>query len=159
MNIPEMKGLCPHCGKEMKGYMETQFDFGSPIQTCKKCKGTYLDRRYHEIEIDGVGNAAEMSGKRAKFLAVFGLIFFGVALLLNLGMVLSVGRYSVRGVMIMLLGLIMMVGGLIEGIMVKTGVKERQLEKKRLESQRRLENPEYARTLAELGYLVPEKYL
>lgn len=159
MNIPEMKGICPHCGKEMKGYMETQFDFGSPLQTCKKCKGTYLDRRYHEIEIDGMGNAAEMSGKRAKLLVMFGLIFFGVALLLNLGMILSMGKYSVRGVMIMLLGLVMLVGGLIEWILVKTGVRERRLEKKRLESQRRLENPEYARTLAELGYPVPGKYL
>ena len=158
MNVPEMRGRCPHCGKEMKGYRETQIFLGSPFRSCTKCKGIYLDRRYHEIEIDEVENEAEISVSKLIRQTIVSLIFFGVALLLNLG-ALSVGYIHVGGLMLLVIALALMLQGLIDIIMVKIGAKEKQLEKERLESQKRLENPEYARTLAELGYSVPERYL
>lgn len=137
--------------------MKGQSDFGSPIQTCKKCKGTYLDRRYHEIAIEGIGNT--LSVKRSFKIALISLALFAAAFLLNLVMVILQDKYSVEMVFIQVLSLLMMLAAFIDAIMIKTGIKEKKLEKKRQESVKRLRNIEYARTLADFGYDVPEEYL
>lgn len=153
-----MNGKCPYCGVEIKGYMESQSDYGSPIRVCRKCGKSYLDRRYHEIAIEGIGTNA-LSIKRDAKIALLGFAFFAVGFLLNLGMVLSSDKYNLRLVFIQLIAIILIIFALGDAVMIKTGKKEKRLEKKRMESVERLKNKEYARTLAELGYNVPNEYL
>ncbi len=89
---------------------------------------------------------------------LLGLAFFAAAFLLNLWTTKS-GYYSLRGRFIILIAGLIILFALADAIMIKTGIKEKRLEKKRLESAARLQNPEYAKTLAEFGYQVPDKYL
>ncbi len=152
----QCKGKCPHCGMNMGEYIESS-DYGSPVRTCRKCGGQYLDRRYHEIEIEGYG-ANALSVKRDGKIMLLGLAFFAAAFLLNFWTTKS-GYYSLRGRFIILIAGLMILFALADAIMIKTGIKEKRLEKKRLESAARLQNPEYAKTLAEFGYQVPDKYL
>lgn len=137
--------------------MEDYSDFGSPVRTCKKCKGKYLDGRYHEIAIDGIG--ASMSVKRSGKTALIGFGIFLVTFLFNLVMVILDGKYNPEMVLLQAFALIIIFSALVDAIMIKTGIKGKQLEKKRIESDKRLKDIRYARMLAEFGYDVPEEYL
>ncbi len=96
----QCKGKCPHCGTNLGEYIESS-DYGSPVRTCRKCGGQYLDRRYHEIEIEGYG-ANALSVKRDGKIMLLGLAFFAAAFLLNLWTTKS-GYYSLRGRFIILI--------------------------------------------------------
>ena len=45
---------CPHCGKTLSLAAKGDYFYGSPLKKCKYCKQYYIDRRYHEIAIEGV---------------------------------------------------------------------------------------------------------
>ena len=150
-------GSCPHCGKEISGYMENQMYFGSPIITCKKCKGKYLDRRFHEIAIDGIGNVLSIK-RSAKILLIF-LALFSIAFIVNFFSIMQSGKYNVKLFFVQILSLFAMVFAIADMVMIKTGMKAKRYEKKKLESIVRLRNIEYAKTLSEFGYEVPDEYL
>lgn len=155
--ILEMNGQCPYCGKKIREYSEGQSIFGSPIRTCKKCNGTYWDRRYHEIAIEGIGNTLSIA-RTGKIALIFLGLFMG-SFLINLWTVFSHGEYSIKMAFVQWGSLFAIVCALVDVIRIKTGLKEKSLEKKRMESVNRLRDAEYARTLKELGYDVPEEYL
>lgn len=52
-----------------------------------------------------------------------------------------------------------MLCALVDFIRIKSGAKEKHLDKLREKSEARLRNPQYARDLADVGYTVPEQYL
>lgn len=159
--IPETDGRCPHCGGSvapLNSYEPREWKIGSPIRECGKCGKKYLDRRYHEMEIEGLPNA-EMSPKRD----VVGIVVGVAVILLSVGVVwftsMVMGFYSLKLYYLRYIGALFLVVFTADLIMLKTGIKAKNMEKKRQESAKRLENKEYARELAELGYNVPDKYM
>ncbi|MDE5854031.1 MAG: hypothetical protein K2H19_03100, partial [Ruminococcus sp.] len=67
--------------------------------------------------------------------------------------------YMIKGVLSAFGGLLIAVIGIIDAIRIKSGAKQKSMELKMMESEKRLNNSEYAHQLSELGYIVPEKYL
>lgn len=53
MVIRQTHGTCPYCNAVIKNYSLRAWFYGSPISTCKKCGNLYIDRRYHEMAVDG----------------------------------------------------------------------------------------------------------
>ena len=53
MVIRQTHGTCPYCNAVIKNYSLRAWFSGSPISTCKKCGNLYIDRRYHEMAVDG----------------------------------------------------------------------------------------------------------
>ncbi len=159
MNLPVYKGKCMNCGKEaFIEYMERQWNYGSPVKQCKKCGFTYLDKRYHEIEIEGFEPDA-LSAKRSGFAILMGLIAVIIGVLFIAGEIYLSGHYHTGAVAFAFIGTVLVGWGIIDFLRIKTGSKAKKLEKLRLESANRLSDKNYARLLAEQGYNVPLKYL
>ena len=152
-------GKCPHCGKDIAlNYVEREWKYGSPIRVCKKCNQKYIDKRYHEIVVDGI-NPDSFNMKRVGFGFLFGVILLVVSALFNTYTILLKGYYHTAMMCLGLGGVLLIVCMLVDFVSVKTGLKERRLQKVTMESVGRLQNKEYAHELASLGYNVPEKYL
>ncbi|MEE1281164.1 MAG: hypothetical protein UHK60_02775 [Acutalibacteraceae bacterium] len=152
-------GKCPHCGKDIAlNYLEREWKYGSPIRVCKKCNQKYLDKRYHEITVEGI-NPDSFNMRRIKFSLLFGVVFLLVSVLFNAYTILLKGYYHTSMVLLGLGGIMLIGYTLVDFIRIKTGAKQRSLEKVTIESVKRLQNKEYAQELASLGYNVPEKYL
>ena len=149
---------CPHCGKEAWRGVENAWQFGSPIQQCKSCGGRYLNRAFHEIEIDGIPET-ELSTKGNGKLLLFTALAAAVLLLINIYTITSFGWYKPALVIAFLLALVFFVGIIVDTIKIKSGKKQKELEKERQASVQRLQDKEYAQLLQKMGYSVPEKYL
>lgn len=159
MNMPEYKGKCPNCGREaITGYEPRQWYYGSPVKRCKKCGFTYLDKRYHEIETDGYEPDA-LSVRRSGLAVLLGLGSLVIGTIFVFGEIYLSGRYHTAMVAIAVIGIIIAVWGVIDIIRIKTGLKQKKLEKLQKESEKRLSDRSYALLLAEQGYNVPERYL
>lgn len=148
-----------NCGKEaLTGYLERQWSYGSPVKQCKKCGLTYLDKRFHEIEIEGFEPDA-LSVKRSGFAILMGLAAVIGGALFIAGEIYMSGYYHTGAVVLAFLGIVLIAWGIMDIIKIITGLKAKKLEKLRLESAARLSDKNYARLLAEQGYNVPQKYL
>ena len=156
-NIPVTNGYCPHCGKKIWGYNQSSRDFGTPIKYCKHCRNPYLDTRYIELAVEGYNPnyLTTKKGFRILLIGIIGTVLAGGLNLLNYYR----GYYSVRGILCSVLALILILIGIVDIIRVKTGLKAKALEKKKAESAKRLQDKEYALTLKNCGYNVPQKYL
>lgn len=155
--ILETNGSCPYCEKKFHDYNASSRDFGSPIRKCRYCKKEYLDRRYHEIAIEGYGNSLNIN--RSLKIIALGLILFLVAGGLTAYTIYFKNYYMIKGVLSAFGGLLIAVIGIIDAVRIKSGAKQKSMELKMMESEKRLNNSEYAHQLSELGYIVPEKYL
>ncbi len=154
----ETKGECPYCGKKLENYMEEEWKYGSPIKVCKKCGEKYLDKRYHEIEIEGIAPDA-LSVRRGVIGIIAGLIFIAISSAINFATITLDKGYSLEILAVGVMGLILLVFMIIDIIRIKTGLKARRFAALRVESAQRLKNKSYAYTLLSLGYKVPQKYL
>lgn len=152
IKIPYKANVCPHCGKEVGINVKEGFAYGSPIRTCKHCSQPYLDRTFHEIEIDGYrpGDLDTKGNGKMILESLVAVIVTGVLVTLIPNTIVLIA---------LLLSLVFFFGMIIETVKVKTGKRKKELEKLRQESESRLRNREYAQTLKALGYNVPEKYL
>ncbi len=155
--IKHAHGFCPHCGKAVGGAAQARYE-GSPLRTCKKCGGTYLDDRYSEVALYGEPENVHSVMpwlKGAGILLVLGLAAagFNVALLY-----FENSYYPMLWVLVVCSG-IGILYELWQVIGVKTGRVARAYEKKRQASVARLQDPDYARLLAENDYPVPGEYL
>lgn len=158
MHLLETDGNCPYCGKKIPGYNASVQEFGSPIRTCKACGREYLDRRYHEAAVDGYQKSSLDIRNSCKVI-LLGCILLAASGLLNLHLIADGGRYSVKGLITSVLSLLILMYGILDAVRIRTGVKEKGLEKKIEESKARLQNKAYAQQLTELGYDVPAEYL
>lgn len=155
------KVKCSQCGKTLLSYDNYHFrQYKSPVKHCKKCGNIYADPRCHEIMTEGI------PADTFSYLSYFIMTIIG-ALIFYRGIVVS-NQYQLNvpeqiqwllPSIFIIGGLIMVIGGIWELIYIKTGLKEKKFKKLTLESHERLLNKEYAHTLSELGYNVPEKYL
>ncbi len=157
--IPVTNGtVCPNCGKRLSDSNQNKYLYGSPIRFCKKCKGAYVDKCYHEIAVDGFP-PSEMSAKTGLKSALVGLIMSVTCA----GIFITENTYSngyhIIFPVLAVAGIGMIIVGIIDSIRVKTGSKAKSLEKHRQESIQRLRDPNYAIQLKELGYNVPEEFL
>lgn len=155
--IRQAHGVCPGCGKTIPYMDNGGCYFGSPIQTCKKCGAEYLDPRFHEAAIEGVGNT--LSVKNAlKRLALFAGCCAASVIVNLLDIWFENKYYPILNITAVAFGA-MTIYGIVDIIRIKTGSKAKSMEKKRLESAARLQDPEYAMKLYVSGYPVPPEYL
>jgi hypothetical protein len=152
--------VCDNCGAKLDPILSDGSRYGSPIRECPSCKRLYIDRSYREIAVDGF--------KEADLEQKSGLGYIVLSLLLAL---LSTGMFFLNCFggfgnrvyfAIPVMAVIMWywfaesLGTLID---VRTGKKQKELEKLRQESEERMRNRSYADVLVQHGYNVPQKYL
>lgn len=157
-DIRNTNGTCPSCGKAVIGYSSAARDYGSPIRTCKGCGQQYLDSRYIELAVEPPAPRDFKAGAGLK-IALLGLIIFVISGALTLSTISHHGYYSMKALLTMILSIVLILFGIIDAVRVKTGAKQKSLDRKRAESEQRLMDRSYARLLADLGYNVPDKYL
>lgn len=160
MTIKQAHGVCPHCGASIVGVNSNpnMVLYGSVVRKCQKCKEQYLDTRYQEYAITGIPEnelSVMYDLKRIGILAVF----FIISTVINLINIRHEGKYYIMLAVISVTSPLGIIAMIIDMIRIKTGAKGRKLEKKRLESVARLQDPDYAMTLYEVGYPVPAEYL
>ncbi|MDE5754105.1 MAG: hypothetical protein K2H89_06150 [Oscillospiraceae bacterium] len=152
---------CAGCGKKLLTYDNTSFrQYKSPVKQCKKCGTYYLDPRCHEIAVEGVPDAEFSVGSYIVLIVFGGLVGYrGIYLSSRTQLHTPEGAQWVLPTMFVLMGIVFILGGIVELIRIKTGAKARKYEKLREESEQRLQNRSYAYQLRDLGYPVPEEYL
>lgn len=158
MEKPLIEGLdayCPHCGAKQPKCDNPWF-FGSPIRECPICHKEYYDSRYKEIALEGRKTKGGYIWRNIG-LIVGGVLIFGICTLtyhhyprLNLGATPFMGIFA---------GAFMTVYGAAELVRETVGYDEKIRKKQEIESYKRLEDPEYALKLKDLGIDVPEIYL
>lgn len=153
------KGMCPYCGKQIYyHYNEREWKYGNPIKTCGNCKKEYIDKRFHEIAVEGIEpNALSLKANGKKALIM--LLFFALCFLIHYAEVTFSNRYHPIVAFMMIIEVVCLIALAADSIMIKIGAKEKKLEKLREESVQRIYDRSYAQKLADLGYSVPEKYL
>ncbi len=156
--IPFTNGSCPNCGKRISDYGQNKYLYGSPIRYCKKCKGAYVDRNYHEIAVDGFPKT-EMKASTGLKSALMGLVITVVSAGIFILEICFSDRYHTIFPILAVMGIVMIIIGIVDSIRVKSGAKADSMEKMRQESIQRLSDQRYAVQLKELGYNVPEQYL
>ena len=156
--MTETTGSCPYCGAAINGFDSRAWLYGSPVRTCGRCGNKYIDRRYHEIAIDGVAPDAFSVDKSRKML-LFSLVCIAVSIVFCSITYFLNGTVTRGGIAIGILGAVIAVCMLVDIIRTKSGAKERRFEALRKESEERLSDREYAVLLSENGYKVPEKYI
>ena len=152
---------CPKCGSAYSTMQPKGTGFyGSPLRQCSKCGELFIDKDYREIAIDGIRTADTKRLSGSTLFACTSLLFMAVALIclyINDSSLFSSGR-SIWSIFfaIVLLGMICFL--VIDEV---RGYGERQsfLEQERRNSEKRLQDYQYARFLQKLGYTVPEQYL
>lgn len=154
-------GKCPFCRHRFFAYNEQAYYYGSPVRTCKKCDHQYIDKRYHEIAIEGIRGTDRSSVVQLVVTWIVGGFFIYRAFHL-FGTYHRSGtlpKNDILAVLFFIFGVLFIIGGIIELIRTLTGSKQQKMDTLRQESEERLQNRIYARTLANAGYNVPEKYL
>ena len=151
---------CPECGHNFFIYNNSQWFYGSPVRTCRKCGSQYADKRYHEIEIDGFQRGS-MSITSGLIIALIGSFFIYRGICLSKGYMLNTPEEAqwFMPTVIFLMGCAIVILGITDIIKILTGLKAKKFEKLRMESEERLQDYNYAHVLNDLGYPVPEKYL
>ncbi len=159
MEITE--GKCPFCGYQSFICNKQAYYYGSPIQTCKKCDHQYIDKRYHEIAIEGIRYADRASIIPVVIIWILGgfLIYRSFCLFGSYHRSGTLPQNDILAVLFFIIGVLFIIGGIIELIRTLTGTKQRKTDTLRQESEERMQNRVYAQILANAGYNVPEKYL
>ncbi len=125
---------CAECNGNLPLHSDDDHFYGSPIRSCPYCGKKYMNKHYHEPEIEGFQET-----NTSKKAAMKEVLFYGAVVLVVLIVV----------IVLMLIKLKMT-------FKVLKGIRKRELEKELQASVKRLENKEYARILKELSYQVPE---
>ncbi len=153
VKVPTFK--CPHCNNDLGTAVNAHL-YGSPIRICAKCRNTYVDRRYHEIAIEGVQQLdvnPTTEDKKSNIKRGFSLLGLGIAAIALFILILATGW------MVFPLPII-------GGILIASGIgffkenskksiesKQKEIEIERQQSELRLKNPEYVKQLKDIGYI------
>lgn len=157
-DIQSTNGKCPGCGSPISNYNAASTDYGTPIRTCKHCGQPYLDKRYRELAFEEpwASDLKASTGIKTALMGLFILVVSGGITLLTYHFK---GYYYKKLAFVAILSLLVIGYGIFDAIRVKSGAKQKSLDKKRAESEQRLMNKDYAQQLADLGYNIPSKYL
>ena len=159
MDFYELK--CKGCGKKLLTYSQASLrKYESPLKSCPKCGMAYADPRCREIAVEGIPSDT-FNIPAYVIMGVFGgLILYRGIHVLGMRQLGTPDQIQwLLPAMLILIGIILVAGGIIEVISITTGVKKRKYERLTEESEKRLADRNYAYTLKELGYDVPENYL
>ena len=152
---------CKNCNKKLMTYIPPgSRKYKSPLKKCKKCGTEYLDPRCHEIAAEGIPKDVFSIPSYLVLTVIGGLVIWRGIYLFGMhpiGMTDSFQWFMPTVFTIM--GIAFALGGIIEIIAILTGAKAKKYEKLRQESEERLLDYDYAKSLVLLGYSVPEEYL
>ena len=149
---------CPSCGKKQFEYEMRIRKYGNMVGRCKSCGAQYLDPRKTELAITGIPED-EYQILPYGLLVALGVFFVWRGLHLFTRFQLGVPS-QVQWLMpsvILILGVVLIVGGIYEILLIKTGGKVKKMQRLYEESRQRLCNPEYVQTLRQLGVELPEE--
>lgn len=152
---------CRKCGKKLLTYSQINVrKYKSPLHTCKKCGTKYIDPRCHEIAIEGIP-ADTFQISSYVILMIFGalILYRGIYLFGMHQMGVPDSTQWILPSVFAMGGLVMIIGGIAEIVMIITGIKAQKYERLRRQSEDRLRNKSYVYTLQDLGYQIPEEYL
>lgn len=148
---------CPHCGSKSGGTGNAHL-YGSPFCVCDKCKQEYVDRRYHEIAIDGIRNkdinltSERIDADRKKAIIAI-IVGIGFLILHYIIAVNSSGSFFFS--LFTILGAILVVAGidiLMDGSKRMIEKNRVILDEERQASIRRMQDPSYVQKLRSIGY-------
>jgi len=144
---------CPKCGcvYERNSYAgrpskDNRTKYGSPLKQCLKCKNIFIDNEYREIAIDGIREVD------TKVISPAGIFYSAMSAFMAICCFVS--EYAP-------IGIFFLIGALYFSLSEILSYKRRQetLKKYAQESEKRLQNLQYAQLLKASGYYVPDKYL
>lgn len=148
---------CKSCGSKLLTYEIYERKYGSPLCACKKCGCEYIDPRVQELAVVGMPEK-EFKISNCIILFVIGLLIAWRGCYLfssyQLGVVEEI--QWLMPVVILLLGIALIVGSIVEMIRIKTGSKQKKFQQLLVQSQARMADQEYVAKLEHLGYLVPQ---
>lgn len=154
----QIGGYCPYCGAKIKNYVENKWLYGCPLRVCEKCGEKYIDRRYHEIALEGYQPGALSVKRDLKLLLICAALLLASGGMLYYELNFS-SYYHPMLLFLVPMGILAVIFTLTDIIRIKTGAKEIALEKLKAESEERLGNTVYARQLQETGYNVPDRFI
>ncbi|MGN0634532.1 MAG: hypothetical protein ACI4JW_11780 [Oscillospiraceae bacterium] len=152
---------CEGCGKKLLTYTPNgSKKYKSPLKLCKKCGACYADPRCHEIALEGIPRDEFLIAPNVVLMILGGLVLWrGIYLFGMKQMDIPDEMQWVLPTAFSLLGAIMIIAGITQIILIKTGAKAKKFERLKRESEQRLSDKSYAFALKQLGCNVPEKYL
>ena len=130
-------------------------DYGSPIQTCKKCGKLFIDKDYREIAVSGIRKTD------TKKVSPFSIYIFSASLIAFIGVLVFFvmeGTFSIG----ILLAVTFFLSCSIYNIVTEYkeyDLRQEFLREEKRKSETRLSNYQYASFLKQIGYDVPPKYL
>lgn len=156
-----VKIKCAHCGKKLLTYDQgSMIRYKSPVKNCKKCGARYADPRCHEMAIEGIPAGTFSTFSYIAMIVIGALILYrGIYLFKRYQLGVPDAMQWLLPTIFVIGGMVMVVGGIVEIIMIKTGWKTKKYARLLQESEQRLSDKNYAHVLKDLGYGVPEKYL
>lgn len=152
---------CKNCNKKLMTYIPpSSRKYKSPLKTCKKCGTEYLDPRCHEIAAEGLPPDTYSITSNVIMGIVGGLILWrGLYLFTVHQLGTSENIQWLYHTTFTVMGIFCILFAIYQIIIILTGIKRKKFEKLRQESEERLQDYNYAKTLVSLGYSVPEEYL
>ncbi|MDE6775102.1 MAG: hypothetical protein K2J37_02165 [Ruminococcus sp.] len=150
---------CSECKKKLLTYDNTHIrKYKSPLKKCRKCHTEYIDPRCHELAAEGIPSDV-FSIKQYIFLIIFGalILWRGFYLLNRVQIGVPNETQWFMPAVIIICGAICAVGGIIEIISIKTGLKAKKYDRLYIESEERLRDADYVNTLKNLGYEIKEQ--
>lgn len=151
-------GRCPYCKRKILFYERNCWKYGSPVKKCKKCGERYMDSRYHEIAIEGIGSGI-FSVKNNIIVLLISVGLLLLSYLIYMFEISYLGYYHISWYFVMGFLVFGIAYLIIDLIRILTGLKARKVERLFRESENRLSDKDYARELWINGYGVPKKYL
>ena len=152
---------CRNCGKKLLTYTPKGFrKYESPLKKCKKCGTEYLDPRCHEIAAEGLPPDTYSIPSNVIMGIVGGLILWRGLYLFSVHQMGTAENIQwLYPTVFTVMGICFILCAIYQIIIILTGIKRKKFEKLRQESEERLLDYDYAKSLVLLGYSVPEKYL
>lgn len=152
---------CNRCGSKLLSYNEySKKRYESPVKRCKKCQAYYLDSRCHEIAVEGIPSDT-FSIRSRLIMGLFGafVLYRGIHLLFRYQIGTPEHMQWLMPVVFLIMGVVLIIGAIVDVLLIMTGSKQKKYDKLRLESEARMQDKSYAYLLNELRYPGTERYL
>jgi len=145
---------CKNCGKKLLKFERYERKYKCPLAKCSKCGEEYIDPRCHELALEGIPES-EFKVTGCIVLFVIGaLIAWRGYYLTGLHMLGTPDSMQwLLPTVILLLGIAMIVGSIVETIRILSGSKKRKYERLLEESKERMADEEYVQKLRSLGFI------
>ncbi len=157
MNTPTFR--CPICNHDL-GTSANAYMYGSLLKICPNCKQSYIDRRYHEIAVEGIRPEDQNpmpTSKSEKRKSGWGSIWIGIGAMVLFILIIFIGWIVFPLPIISVICIINGVKAMKFNPAEEIAKKQKQMELERQQSELRMKNPEYVKQLVAIGY-IPATY-